>query len=384
MFGTYRLLLALTVLFKHFKETEVFSGFAVWSFFLLSGFLITNALNKRYLFGWSGLIEFAINRALRVYPMYWISVALAFLSIVLFGHLVDPRSINSAFGIPQSGLEWISTMFIFGGTFLGLGRLDTSLSPSSWAVDVEILMYACSALWLSRRPRNAYSALLFCLGCFPVLYIISKLLMLNGYPELAGSIIYSFLPVALIPYTLGACIWYQRNSVKTPKNPATHLLIASFVVIFCGAVLSKLSVTASFFLSIPIVGYITLVLSKYKLSDRNSSCMFVRFDKFFGHMAYPVYLVHWVGNHLVLSFGYLRGADSSLVVSNANGLYQTTVTGFLFIVVATLLISAVIAVCFEAPIEARRRRWSSFLSAKILRYRTRRIETRSTTVGRKI
>ena len=123
MFGTYQLLLALLVLLKHFKATEVFSGLAVWAFFLLSGFLITGALNTRYRSGRTALIEFSLNRALRVFPTHWLSLILAFISIWFFGHLVDPRSINSALGIPDSGLEWLSTVFILGGKFLGRGLL---------------------------------------------------------------------------------------------------------------------------------------------------------------------------------------------------------------------------------------------------------------------
>jgi len=359
VFGTYRLLLALLVLLKHFKATEVFAGLAVWGFFVLSGFLITGVLNTRYRPGSTGLTEFVINRALRIFPTYWLSVIIAFLSIGLLSHLVDPRSINSALGIPGNFLEWISAIFIVGGTFLGLGRLETSPSPSSWAVDVEIFMYAASVLWLSRTPKNAKFTLLVCTGAFPFFYLVGKWLVRNGYPDIAGSLTYSFLPVALIPYALGACIWHLKDRFKEPDKPAIHLVVATIGFLLCGSLLSRWSVTVSFFAALPLLGYITWLLSRMKIQRTGT-------DAFLGHMAYPVYLLHWVGNHIALSLGILWGASTKLAIQDTNGLLQTTVAGFGLIVIITLLMSAIVAWCFEAPIDARRRKWASQLSAKIL------------------
>lgn len=358
MFGTYRLLLALLVLLKHFKDSEVFSGLAVWGFFLLSGFLITGALNTHYRSGRADLLEFWFNRALRIFPTYWLSVTLAFLSIGLLGHLVDPRSINTALGIPDNSLEWISAVFILGGTFLGLGRLETSPSPSSWAVDVEILMYAVSVLWLSRTLKGARFTLLICAGVFPLFYVMSKWLVRNGYPELAGSLTYSFLPVTLIPYALGACIWHLRDKFKGPDRPVINLVFAGVGFLLCGSLISRWSVTVSFFAALPLLGYITWLLSRLKATGAGS-----RMDAFFGHMAYPVYLLHWIGNHVALALGALGGVSTVLAVKGENGLIQTTLAGFALIVIVTLLMSAVVAWCFEAPIDARRRNWSSRLSA---------------------
>lgn len=358
MFGTYRLLLALLVLLKHFKATEVFSGLAVWGFFLLSGFLITGALNTRYQFCGTGLVEFSVNRALRIFPTYWLSVILAFLSIGLLGHLVEPRAINSALGVPDNVLEWISAVFILGGTFLGLGRLETSPSPSSWAVDVEILMYAASALWLSRTWKGAKLTLLVCTGLFPLLYLASKWLVRNDYPDLAGSLIYSFLPAALIPYAYCACIWHLRERFKKPEKPVAHLVTAGVAFLICGSLVSRLSVTVSFFVALPLMGYITWLLSNMKMNGAHG-----RTDAFLGHMAYPVYLLHWVGNHVALGLGVALGVSITLFMPDGNGLLQTSVAGFTLTVIVTLLMSALVAWCFEAPIDARRRKWSSQLSA---------------------
>ncbi len=216
-------------------------------------------------------------------------------------------------------------------------------------------MYAASILWLSRTWKGAKLTFLICTGAFPFLYLISKLLMQNGYAELAGSLIYSFLPAALIPYSMGACLWHLREKLPKHGKPNVHLVLSGIFFVICGAIVSRWSVTASFIASLPILAYITWLLSNIKADKR-------RLDTFLGHMSYPTYLLHWVGNHAALAIGHLWGKGTELVVPNEQGLMQTTVMGFGLIVLVTLLISAVIAWCFESPIDARRHLWSSKLT----------------------
>lgn len=135
-------------------------------------------------------------------------------------------------------------------------------------------------------------------------------------------------------------------------------MLASVGFLLCGSLLSRWSVTASFFVALPLLAYITWLLSLNKAKGAG-----VSLDVFFGHMAYPVYLLHWVGNHVALAMAVLCGTSAELVVPDKHGLLQTTVMGFALIVTVTLLISAVIAWCFESPIDARRRKWSSQMFA---------------------
>ena len=48
MFGYFRLIAALLVLVTHIGGVPFVAGAAVWGFFMLSGFLMTSALNSRY------------------------------------------------------------------------------------------------------------------------------------------------------------------------------------------------------------------------------------------------------------------------------------------------------------------------------------------------
>ena len=65
MGGLYRLILALLVLVTHIGRLKYYDGFAVWGFFMLSGFLVSGVLNRSYGFTKDGLVEFGWIRALR-------------------------------------------------------------------------------------------------------------------------------------------------------------------------------------------------------------------------------------------------------------------------------------------------------------------------------
>jgi peptidoglycan/LPS O-acetylase OafA/YrhL len=360
MFGTYRLLLALLVLLKHFKATEVFSGLAVWAFFMLSGFLITGILNTRYGFARAGLIEFGVNRTIRLLPTYWVSVAAAAVLIVAFDGVADARLVNSAMALPETPWEWVPSLFILGGTAFGLGRLENALSPSAWAVEVEILMYVCSGWWIARSKAASRITALACLALFPLLWLVSKWLGQQGQAELAGSMTYSFLPAALLPYATGCWLWHLRDRFWPTARPAMPIAIATLGVVLCGTLVPRFSVTAAFVLSLPMFACLTLLLSRVPRQPR-----YGRFDTFFGFMSYPVYLMHWVGNYLVVAFAAMTGSQSLLFTGTGPDLLQTTAAGFSAVVVITLGISALVAAWVESPIERQRHRFARRIGASL-------------------
>ena len=70
MFGTYRFLLACLVLVTHLAGVRCAGAYAVFGFYLLSGYLMTLVLNERYGFSPNGFGRYVANRALRIYPPY--------------------------------------------------------------------------------------------------------------------------------------------------------------------------------------------------------------------------------------------------------------------------------------------------------------------------
>jgi peptidoglycan/LPS O-acetylase OafA/YrhL len=83
MLGSFRLLLALLVVMAHLAEGTTFVShmgvFAVFGFYVISGYLMTLVLHEVYHFDFS---SFWANRFLRLFPTYYL-VALASLLVVI-------------------------------------------------------------------------------------------------------------------------------------------------------------------------------------------------------------------------------------------------------------------------------------------------------------
>ena len=170
MFDAFRFVMALLVVVTHIGGVEILGGIAVWGFYVLSGFLMTAVLNTRYGFDRDGLLGYALSRAFRLLPSYWLGIVISAVVIAIYSEQVDPRSINHQMGLPATAQGILANIFILGNTFLGLGRIDTALSPPVWAVEVEILMYVCSCFFLSRSEKAAKVTAIALMLLFPVLW----------------------------------------------------------------------------------------------------------------------------------------------------------------------------------------------------------------------
>lgn len=84
MLGMLRFFLAISVVATHLSEGRLFfhywGAFAVFGFYLISGYLITRVLNDTYKFDF---YTFASNRFLRLFPIYYFVAALTLAVILL-------------------------------------------------------------------------------------------------------------------------------------------------------------------------------------------------------------------------------------------------------------------------------------------------------------
>ena len=73
MFGIHRYVLSLLVMVGHLAPlwSSWCGYYAVFAFYLLSGFLMTKVLRRRYGGSSAGVVRFLANRALRIHPPYW-------------------------------------------------------------------------------------------------------------------------------------------------------------------------------------------------------------------------------------------------------------------------------------------------------------------------
>ena len=65
MFGVFRLILAFNVVAFHIAGIPTIGRYAVYSFFILSGFLMATIMHKTYGYDVQGLKKYALNVTVR-------------------------------------------------------------------------------------------------------------------------------------------------------------------------------------------------------------------------------------------------------------------------------------------------------------------------------
>src|SRR5450756_1503469 len=154
MFGSLRFLLAYLVILSHLVGTEYvahFGFYAVRGFFVLSGLMMTAALNEVYHFDG---VRFWTNRALRLLPPYYLVCALTLLAVAIAPaqaglYLKFWRVVPDA-GDLLINLAVLPLQFTYG---------SFRLVPPFWSVAIEIDMYLLLFLVISRRIGWALIAL---------------------------------------------------------------------------------------------------------------------------------------------------------------------------------------------------------------------------------
>ncbi len=207
MLDVYRLILALAVVQAHLWHNGPpwIAWQAVFSFYVVSGFLMTMILNERYGFSPGGFIRFAINRALRLFPVYLIVLAATVLIIVTIGPV---NAINGAMDLPNSVGEWMANLFIVGlsGITHDPGR---RLVPPAWSLAIEIVCYLVLALGAARSPRTL--AVMLGLG-----------ILVSGWqiaadwsaPDYGFQHHYATYQAGLIPFALGGLAYFWRDALQ--------------------------------------------------------------------------------------------------------------------------------------------------------------------------
>jgi len=278
MFGTYRIILALCVVFQHIGGFPRLGGYAVFGFYILSGYLMTMVMNKSYGYSLVGLKKFSINRFLRIFPGYWASIIFSMSVLYVYGEDAVVEYKNAIYW-PQSIIDWLQNIFIFFPQ-----RQLPILTPPAWALTVELFFYFLIGLSLSRM--KIVSLLWLGLG---ILYHAVALILDWGWPNR-----YFTVAAASLPFAIGACIYHYPDILgkflKNWKFEKTFGVLIFLLAInwFAGYTL-RMSQSWFFYLNILICTISVALLAQVKLEDSR----WQRLDQFFGALSYPVYLIHY-------------------------------------------------------------------------------------------
>ncbi|MBN9049222.1 MAG: acyltransferase [Rhizobiales bacterium] len=307
-FGVLRLILAMMVVVSHGVPASGFEGFlarlgigsvAVMGFFVLSGFIITEAIDVYYR---ERPAAFIANRMLRILPPYWLALILSLMvhALLQWGgilsiHGENPRDIFSAQNIAANTFAVIPLQGLLGvfdpAKFYGFVRYY-------WAVLIEVDFYIVAfAIMLPglvfKRKRADIAA-----AC------VAALLLCHVVNDYVRPIRHE---LSYIPYfALGVSLYAWRSGYRLALigviASAAATLVAFLRYLNQMKPLSALASIDDWPVVATNIVLLTIVcVAIFRLSNTDTTGPARRIDRWFGDLSYPIYLNHYTVLTLVFS-----------------------------------------------------------------------------------
>lgn len=332
MLGIFRFVLACMVALSHLWGNVLYwqGAFAVFCFYLVSGYLMTLILSEVYS-RWEHLPRYVINRLLRIYPVYIVAFFLSY-SVARaagIGEIGQGTGLvfNQVAPLPSDITSWVANITL---VLPWDGQLHIS---QAWSLRVELVYYALLPLLC----RNVKVVLVWFLGS------VALAVYWQYVGELFGTR-YSSVLGASVAFSLGAIVYHLKQSIHLSKR---HVNIAAFLFFFhllAAPLLWGFSSEAPsgigiLFLKHNLGLYGNLFAGAYLLlaivGQQRESSSAGQLDKGLGDIAYAVFLSHWIAAQLVVWVG-LSPQDKLVYVPSALAL--------------TLLLSVMMNKCIEEPV----------------------------------
>jgi len=327
--GTIRTLLAFSVMAWHLRPagytrlTLLEGGLAVTTFFILSGFYMSMIIDEKYAKLPDGRRRFFINRFLRIFPLYFVVMAL---QALVFAHLGVKTVFTSDLGctgvtrfsliamnLVKFGQDYWQTLSEHIQTNVRLGTTDelqrlcsgifgakafeyqpgALLVAQGWSLGSELTYYLLAPLVAAAGWR-----LLSTLGVGSILIRVAFSIALGS--AYMGSWRTKFFPSELVFFLLGHLAWrlHQKAQSWSFKHQLANVAVAAWVGVFACALFQEGFLLGreydsptmwAFYIFVTVTA--PFVFMKTKQS---------RWDNFIGSFSYPVYLVHPIVIQLVL------------------------------------------------------------------------------------
>lgn len=311
--GWVRFFLAAAVVFHHSSvpwSLPIVDGHqAVRLFYIISGFYMALVLDRKYPTAWEGIWLFYSNRALRIFPIYWLVLVAAGLfyaaAWVGLGRIPQRFAWSAAlaesghqpflYGLGASqvalfGLDWFSLFDFQGATLAWGGTLPEGRSagflclvPQAWTLAVELSFYLLAPLLV--RAKTGLLALLCATG------FVLRVGLWLWRPVETDSLNYFWFPLQL-PFFLLGILSYRCMETRDLfwKSPAG----------IWGSRISMLGLLMGYG-SLPdgwdqVISCGTLAILMPGLLAGEG-----KWQSWFGELSYPIYVVHILVKWLILA-----------------------------------------------------------------------------------
>lgn len=271
--GALRLVLA-TVVVLHHTTTLRLGKFAVYSFFVLSGFWVYRIYRDRYVRSAYGVGRFYASRWLRIFPVYLVCSLLA---IVLFhAGEATPAFVARTLSVPVHEL------------------VGTNVLPPVWSLDVELQFYLVVPLLLLLTGGRRWGAL----------STSSRIAL--GSVTAAGLWL---VKASVFKFGSLFAVGIYLSTARPRFAPAT--VWASLLLTTVVGLLTMPLGSPAFHDSYPVELLMTLLFVPVVAESVRESGG--ERDRRIGELSYPLYLFHWIpAFYLRQKIGYYQGHDFAL------------------------------------------------------------------------
>lgn len=327
------MVLALTVVFHHSTKYLKIGEFAVFAFFMLSGYWIHKMYKEKYNLLQSPFYSFITSRWLRIYPTYLINLILVLL--IIFAFKWSPENLE-AYAQGGDSQFWFSNLFLISYNQLPVPLMF--LVPA-WSLDIELQFYIIFPLiflWLNRtKPVWVYLT-------FLVISVLAHTIFRDFFHGTVISAIHFFLIGSLLYVTdykpgkpvvyIAALLFFALLSVNY-LHPVlrANMFSSTRDLMWLGMNYHALFNTVLAIVIIPI-----LAINVKQPSPPT--------DRLMGNLSYDIYLFHWV---LALPYNYFF----------AHLPFGQRLPYFFIYFLLTLAGSYLMYKFVDEPVERLRKRW---------------------------
>ncbi len=308
--GLLRTLFAISVVFDHLPSNKgdllVGGRLAVQLFYVVSGFLISYVLTSTDNYK-DSLGKFYLNRALRLYPIYFVVAGLT-----LLAHLFGSGAFFKFYeGLPNDASMFLilSNLFIFGQDwlmFFGIQHADLTftgsfansevplyqglLVPQAWTLGVELTFYLV-APFIMHSPRRLFALL--------AASLLLRVGLIASGVGLTDPWTYRFFPTELALFLMGALS--QRYLLPLCQSLCQRLRYLPELATVC--LLAYTFVHTSIPINHNVRDGATVLLFAFFLPMTFIFQSRYRFDRKIGELSYPIYICHMLVIMFLHRFG---------------------------------------------------------------------------------
>lgn len=327
MFGIYRFMLCMGVVYFHFGggyDRDTSGWLSVYGFFCVSGYLMALVLDKSYSKLDFGVGRFYLNRMLRLYPLLCVYLGLAIYS----------RGIKPSLGM-------IGDHLIFGArwSLSPVGLFSTYPAPlgQNWSL-------ACEAFFYLLAPVLFFIHIRFPFVCWLIAFSsIAYAVILKCFYGIAFQSTSYFNGLVSLAWFITGMEMYVRRDAWKQFSPGKSSTCVIFGLVAWAAFAHR---GANFdwwlFFGVCLMPALTFAIAGIKSTGR-----WRKVDTLIGDLTYGVFLNHYlVADHLVPSLQFIGRQGGPQITLGAPG----TASFGIALAVAATLVSALTYVVIELPI----------------------------------